>query len=205
MCLVDAFESYRPLLFTIASRLLDNATEAEDMVQEAYCRIQAADEQEIRSPRAYLCRIVTRLCLDTLKSARTTHEHSLNQWQPDQFPDVENDLPLQTALQHESISRAWHILLERLTPQERAVFVLHEVFEYPYPHIASMLGLNAAHCRQIFHRAQQHLAADRPRFVSPPDAHLRAVERFLAATHDGDLPPLTALLADDMLVGSSAN
>jgi RNA polymerase sigma-70 factor (ECF subfamily) len=170
MNLVDTFEEHRSLLFATAYRMLGDATEAEDIVQEAYLRFQATT-REIRSPRAYLCTIVTHLCLDALHSARITREQYLGPWLPQPIPGESDDMPIQAALEHESISLAWLILLQRLTPQERAVFVLHEVFEYPHAEIAAMIGLTAPNCRQLFHRAQQHLAIARallPATGNPP-------------------------------------
>jgi RNA polymerase sigma-70 factor (ECF subfamily) len=197
MNLVDTFEEHRSLLFATAYRMLGDATEAEDIVQEAYLRFQATT-REIRSPRAYLCTIVTHLCLDALHSARITREQYLGPWLPQPIPGESDDMPIQAALEHESISLAWLILLERLTPQERAVFVLHEVFEYPHAEIAAMIGLTAPNCRQLFHRAQQHLAIARARFCPPPETHRQIVNQFLEAVQVGNLSALTALLADDL-------
>lgn len=196
MSLIETFEMHRPLLFATAYRMLGSVTEAEDIVQDTYLRFQAA--RDIRSPRAYLCTIVTRLCLDALSAARTTRERYLGPWLPKRLLTDGADLPLETAVQRESISRALLILLEQLTPPERAVFVLHEVFEYTYPDIAAMLGLSAVNCRQLFHRAQQHLAVKRVRFTPAPEAHQHMVDQFLAALEQGALPAFTALLVDDV-------
>jgi RNA polymerase sigma-70 factor (ECF subfamily) len=200
----EAFQSYRPLLFSIAYRMLGSASEADDVLQDAFLRYAAAEQRgvgdapsEIRSPKAYLSTIVTRLCLDRLKAARTAREQYLGPWLPEALLTQADD-PQDDAERHESITLAFLVLLEALTPQERAVFLLREVFEYDYAEIGAILGISAANCRQLFHRAKQHVAAGRPRFQPAPERQHELVERFLAATQRGDIQGLTSMLAQDV-------
>ncbi len=136
------FEAYRPLMFAIAYRMLGSATEAEDMVQEAYLRVQANAPEQIASPRAYWMTVVTRLCIDQLQLAHVQRETYLGPWLPEPVLTDTNDLfaPAQQAELHDSLSIAFLALLEELTPLERAVFLLREVFDYEYAEIARMLG-----------------------------------------------------------------
>lgn len=196
MSLIESFEANRPLLISIASQMLGSAADAEDMVQEAYLRARGAPAQEIATPRAYLRTIVKRLCLDVLTSARVAREQPLST-EP-QLPALveQDDLPLQVALQREAVSRALLILLERLTPQERVVFLLREVFAYSYAEIAALVGLRPAYCRQLFHRAQGYLEDSNARFRPSPGEHRRLTEQFLAAAQEGQLPALTTLLLE---------
>ena len=197
---MDAFQTYSPLLFAIAYRMLGSASDAEDIVQEAWLRYAAAQER-VQTPKTFLTTVVTHLCLDELKSARVRREAYPGPWLPEPLlTEAPAATPLDTLEQRESISLAFLVLLERLTPEERAVFLLHEVFEYPYAEIAAILGKSAAACRQIGHRAGERLAAGRARFTPAPDAQRQLTERFLAACTTGDLPGLTALLAEDVTV-----
>jgi RNA polymerase sigma-70 factor, ECF subfamily len=195
----ETFQSYRPLLFSIAYRMLGSASEADDVLQDAYLRFAAAPHEPIRSLKSYLSTIVTRLCLDRLKAARSVREQYLGPWLPEPVLTVDDDLDMQrTAERHESITLAFLVLLEALTPQERAVFLLREVFEYEYGEIAEMLGLSAGNCRQLFHRARERIVEGRPRFRPAPERHHQLVERFLAATQQGDVQALTSMLAQDV-------
>jgi RNA polymerase sigma-70 factor (ECF subfamily) len=201
----DSFQSYRPLLFAIAYRMLGSASEADDVLQDAYLRYATAQAQvdgrpaEIRSLKAYLSTIVTRLCLDRLKAARGTREQYLGPWLPEPVLLQEDMIdPQHDAERHESITIAFLLLLEALAPQERAVFLLREVFEYEYAEISQALGLSAANCRQIFHRARTHLAERRPRFRPAPERQRELVARFLAATQRGDVQALANVLAQDV-------
>jgi len=164
---------------------------------EARGREQAA--APIRSLKAYLTTIVTRLCLDRLKSAQTTREQYVGPWLPEPVmtPAGTAD-PQQNAERYESITMAFLVLLEALTPQERAVFLLREVFEYEYAEIAEVLGLSVVNCRQLFRRAKERVAEDRPRFRPSPERQRQLVQRFLAATQRGELQALTSMLAQDI-------
>ncbi|HMA33076.1 MAG TPA: RNA polymerase sigma-70 factor [Chloroflexia bacterium] len=200
---MDEFETYRPLLFGIAYRMLASASEAEDIVQEAYLRYHAAPAGEIRTLKAYLTTIVTHLCLDHLKSARVQREQYVGPWLPEPLITTDAGLtPLQTLEQQESIALAFLVLLECLTPQERAVFLLHDVFDYTTPEIAEVLGKSAANCRQIVHRARERLAERRRRFAPAPVVHRRLTEQFLVACTQGDVAGLTTLLAQDVTTWS---
>ena len=194
------FQEYRALLFSIAYRMLGSADEADDVLQDAFVRFQAATSDEIRSPKAFLSTIVTRLCLNQLKSARATHERYVGQWLPEPVPTAEligrND-PERHALDADSISIAFMTLLQNLTPAERAVFVLHEVFDYGYGEIAGMLEKSEPACRQLFSRAKRFIAENRPRFRTTPEEHRRILEAFMRASASGDLEGLTAMLTED--------
>ena len=191
----SAFDEHRPLLFSIAYRMLGSASDAEDIVQDAWLRYQGATN--IRSPRAYAATVVTRLCLDRLKSARVAREEYVGPWLPEPLLTTEEG-PDVTLQRSESVTLAFLVLLEALSPEERAVFLLREVFDYQHREIAEMLGLSEANCRQLFHRAKARLARDRP---SVPDAsadRLAVAARFGDAMKAGDAAAFTALLAQDV-------
>lgn len=194
---MEVFETYRPLLFSIAYRMLGSASDAEDMVQETYLRYRTAQEAEIRSLKSFLMTVVTRLCLDELKSAHVQREQYLGSWLPE--PVLTKDAETLVE-QRESLSLAFLTLLEELTPAERAVFVLHTAFDYPYDEIGNMIDKNAAACRQLFHRAEERLAAHQRRFEPSLDAQQELVGRFLLAAQSGDVQALTELLARDVVV-----
>jgi RNA polymerase sigma-70 factor, ECF subfamily len=194
---LEIFAAYRPELFALAYRMLGSASDAEDVLQDAYLRFSAAPRADVRSPKAYLNTIVTRLCLDRLKAARSTREQYLGPWLPEPILTPADDDPQRVAERHEAISLAFLVLLEQLNPTERAVFLLREVFEYPYPDVAAMLGLSEANCRQVLHRAKEQIAVRRTRFSSSPAEQQQLVEQFLAATERGDIEGLAQLLAED--------
>lgn len=196
---MEQFEALRPLLFTIAYQMLGSAMEAEDIVQEAYLRYQSVDPETIRSHRAFLTTIVTRLCINSLQSARAKRETYIGPWLPE--PVLTGDgiapSPIKQITDYESISVAFLILLESLTPVERAVFLLREVFEYDYAEIALLVDKQEATCRQLFSRAKKHIVDRRPRFAPSPDEHQHLLKEFMQAVGDGDLNGLMALLAND--------
>jgi RNA polymerase sigma-70 factor (ECF subfamily) len=196
------FDQYRSLLFSIAYRMLSSVADAEDMLQETFIRWQQAPEQEIRSPRAFLITIISRLCINYLQSARAQREQYVGQWLPEPIVTAPGSDPLDNIRLDESLSMAFLLMLERLTPVERAVFLLREVFEYEYPELATVLGESEANCRQILHRARQHVAATRPRFKASQRQKSELLEGFLQATKSGDLEGLVALLADDVVLHS---
>jgi RNA polymerase sigma-70 factor (ECF subfamily) len=199
----EDFQSYRPLLFSIAYRMTGSASEAEDIVQESYLRYHTAAPGAIRSLKAYLSTIVTRLALDHLKSARAQREQYIGPWLPEPILTSDSALvALQRVEQRESITTAFMVLLETLTPHERAVFLLREVFEYEYAEIGQMLGLSLANCRQLFHRAQARLAERRQRFTATREAQQRLLERFLLACQQGDVAALAETLAEDVVAWS---
>jgi RNA polymerase sigma-70 factor (ECF subfamily) len=203
----ETFESVRPLLFSIAYQMLGSAMDAEDIVQEAWLRYQKSGPDKIQSPKAYLSTIVTRLSINHLNSARVQLENYIGPWLPEPLMTEGTALPvwgLQTPAQHlaqqDAISMAFLVLLERLTPAERAVFLLREVFDYDYAEIAAVLEKSEAACRQLFSRARRYVSEHRPRFERSTEAHERLVESFLQAVEAGDLDSLTDLLAEDVVL-----
>ncbi|MGD9891254.1 MAG: RNA polymerase sigma-70 factor, partial [Dehalococcoidia bacterium] len=201
------FEAYRPLLFSIAYRMLGSVSEAEDAVQETYVRFSAVALDRVRESRPFLTTVVTRICLDQLKSARVTREAYVGPWLPE--PLVESleatePAPVDVAEDHESISMAFLVLLEALTPVERAVFLLREVFDYEYEEVGRIVGRSEPACRQIFRRAKQHIVSRRPRFDSTNEEHERLVRTFIRAAEDGEVDALTDLLAEDVIFWSDA-
>src|SRR5438552_1541769 len=192
------FNQYRALLFSIAYRMLCNATDAEDIVQEAFVRWLQASDGEIQSPKAFLSTVVTRLCIDQLRSARARRELYVGPWLPEPIPTDQRQDLTETAILGESLSFAFLVLLESLSPLERAVFLLREVFDYDYAEIAQITGRNEEACRQLFSRAKRHLSQHRPRFPASPEAHANMVGRFMQACMAGDIDGLTSLLAEDV-------
>jgi len=198
---VDRFEAARPRLEAIAYRMLGSASEAQDVVQETYLRWQGADAARIEVPEAWLTKVLTNLCLNQLTSARARRETYVGQWLPE--PLLEGDPmlgPAETAEQRESVSYAVMVLLERLSPSERAVYVLREAFAYSHREIAGMLDLTEAASQQIFHRAKKHVAQGRARAEIDEAAARRIVEEFLAAATSGETEPLIKLLTSDAIV-----
>lgn len=198
----DSFEQYRPLLFSIAYRMLGSAMEAEDIVQEAYLRYQRASRSDIRDLQAYLSAIVTRLCLDYLKSARVQRETYIGPWLPEPVLTGKDDQstvdPASSVSRSESISMAFLVLLEKLTPLERAVFLLREVFDYEYAEIARIVDRSEDACRQYFSRARKHLTANRPRFDTTPEQQRAMIDHFIGAVEGGDMDGLMNLLAEEV-------
>ena len=194
----DLFQSHRQSLFAVAYRMLGSATDAEDVVQDAWLRFSAAQPADLRSAKAYLTTIVTRLCLDRLKSARATREEYIGPWLPEPVVTDDRRGPERTLAQAESVTLAFMVLLETLTPEERAVFLLREVFDYEYDEIAAMLEMTAANCRQLFHRAKGRIAERKPRFRATIDEKRPLVERFVRAFSAGDEEELTRVLAADV-------
>ncbi|MBT3152659.1 RNA polymerase sigma factor SigJ [Streptomyces sp. CHD11] len=195
---VERFMVSRPRLEAIAYRLLGSASEAEDAVQETFLRWQAADVGRVRVPEAWLTKVLTNVCLNQLTSARARRETYVGQWLPE--PLIAGDPmlgPADTAEQRESVSYAVLVLLERLAPNERAVYVLREAFDYPHREIAEILDLTEAASQQILHRAKRHLAQGRARTDIDGDAARRVVEEFLAAAASGRTEPLVRLLTED--------
>ena len=193
----DPFVAHRSLLFTVAYEMTGSAADAEDVVQEAWLRWANVDQSEVRDPRAYLVRIVTRKALDRLRALSRRREEYVGEWLPEPLltsPDVAEDVELA-----ESVSIAMLTVLETLGPTERAVFVLREVFEAPYDEIADAVGKTSAAVRQIAHRARDHVAARRPRKRVSRLEQEEAVERFLVAIRSGDLRHLLDVLAPEVV------
>jgi RNA polymerase sigma-70 factor (ECF subfamily) len=196
----ETFETHRPRLFSIAYRMLGSAMEAEDVVQESYLRFMATPIGEVKSPKAFLTTVTTRLCLDQLKSARVQREHYVGPWLPE--PLLTEESPAEVVDRHEMISLAFLVLLESLTPVERAIFLLREVFDYDYNEIAQIVDKSEANCRQLYHRAKQYLTERRPRFTPSREAQEQLLTRFLQAVAGGQVDELTDLLADEVTVWS---
>ncbi|MFW8633633.1 sigma-70 family RNA polymerase sigma factor [Cribrihabitans pelagius] len=188
----EAFLMARPRLFAVAYRMLGSVTDAEDILQEAYLRWQSAPQGEVREVTGYLVRVVTRLCLDQLKSARVQRETYTGAWLPE--PLLTED-PAER-LDHD-VSVALLLALERLTPLERAAFLLHDVFGDTYDEVAEALGRSPAACRQLAARARRHVQADRPRATVPLKDARALTEAFFRASKTGDTAALTGLLARD--------
>jgi len=195
---VDRFQAARPRLEALAYRLLGSASEAEDAVQETYLRWQAADVRRIEVPEAWLTKVLTNWCLNLLTSARARRETYVGRWLPEPLLAGDPMLgPADTAEQRESVSYAVLVLLERLSPAERAVYVLREAFDYPHREIAEILDITEAASQQTYHRAKKHIAAGRTRTEIDEAAARRIVEEFLAAATSGQTEPLLRLLTDD--------
>ena len=204
MGIAENFEALRPSLFGLAYRMLGSVSEAEDIVQEAFLRQQRALRQgaEIDSPKAYLSAVVTRLCIDHLRSARARREVYVGEWLPEPLlTDEAADLdPAIYAEQADSLSLAFLVLLEQLNPVERAVFLLHDVFNYGYDEIARTVDKSEANCRQLATRARRHIDEQKPRFEASRQERDRLAARFFAAVSDGDVDALVELLAADVVV-----
>ena len=196
------FDQYRSLLFSVAYRMLGSVADAEDMLQETFIRWQLVPDAEIRSPRAFLVTIISRLCITHLQSARVQREEYVGQWLPEPIITGPGSDPLEIIRVDESLSMAFLVMLERLTAVERAVFLLREVFEYEYSEIAAVLGQSETNCRQILSRAKQHVSAIRPRFKTSRQKKSDLLERFLKATSSGDMEGLVTLLSNDVVLHS---
>jgi RNA polymerase sigma-70 factor (ECF subfamily) len=193
---VETFNEYRPLLMSIAYRMLGSRADAEDAVQETFLRYQAT-EDEPRSPKAFLTTTITRLCIDQLRSARSRREIYVGQWLPE--PVATSGTALEMA---ESLTMAFLVLLESLAPLERAAFLLHDVFDYDYAEIAEMIGKTEANCRQMVHRAKARITSRQHRFDPSREETERIMSRFLETTSSGDVSGLMALFADDAVMTS---
>ncbi|MEU3843494.1 RNA polymerase sigma-70 factor [Streptomyces sp. NPDC028635] len=197
--LAEEFEAHRPRLFGLAYRMLGSAQEAEDAVQDAYLRFSGAERAEIAHPGAWLAKVVTNLCLNRLTSARARRESYVGAWLPEPVATGDGTLgPQESAEQREAVTVALLVLLERLTPTERAVYVLREAFGYGHREIADVLDLGEANCRQLHRRALKRLESAESRFRPTPDRQRELVASFLSAARDGDLARLEKLLADDV-------
>ena len=194
---LDVFNQHRPILFALAYRMLGSAADAEDLLQETYIRWQERSEVGIESPRAFLVTIVTRLCINHLQSARVKREEYFGQWLPEPLITAPGHNPLMSFEITESLSLAFLLLLERLTPVERAVLVLREVFDYEYAEIASILNQSEPSCRQVLRRARQHIKEDRTRFYASQERREELLSRFSEASAQGDLEGLVSLLSKD--------
>jgi RNA polymerase sigma-70 factor (ECF subfamily) len=196
----DPYLAVRPLLFSIAYRMLGSAAEADDVAQEAYVRWRTAPREGVGSPRSYLCKTVTRLCVDRLRSARAARETYVGPWLPEPIlTDVERS-PEEAIEFAESLSMAFLVMLESLTPLERAAFLLRDVFGFDYMEISEVAGRSEAACRQLVSRARRHLGGEGSRFRVDRALGRELATRFLAACASGDLGSLMSLLTEDAVV-----
>ena len=194
----DEFVAHRNLLFTVAYEMLSSAADAEDVLQEVWLRWADVDREEVRDPRAYLVRITTRLCLNRLRTSARRREDYVGPWLPEPLltaPDVAEDVELA-----DNLSTAMLLVLETLTPTERAVFVLREVFDVPYGEIAAAVDKSEAAVRQVAHRARSHVEARRPRTEVTSEQQEAVIRRFRLATQTGDLQQLMDVLAPDVVL-----
>jgi RNA polymerase sigma-70 factor, ECF subfamily len=198
----DAFRELRPLLFSIAYRMVGSVSEAEDLVQEAFLRYHRASREgaAIESPKAYLSAVTSRLAIDHLRSARVRRERYVGEWLPEPLLTDPKADPAQQAGERDSLSLAFLVLLERLSPVERAVFLLHEVFGYGYAEIAGVVGKSEDNSRQIGARARRHVEERRPRFEASRRQRDELARRFFAVMEQGDTEGLVDLLAADAVM-----
>jgi RNA polymerase sigma-70 factor (ECF subfamily) len=198
MSISDLYGELRPRAFAIAYRMLGSVGEAEDVVQEAFLRMHQTLQRDepIASPRAYIATLVTRLAIDQLRSARARRERYVGEWLPE--PLVTEPSPAERAETADSLSLAFLVLLESLSPQQRAAFLLREVFEYPYPEVAEFIGTDVDSTRHLVARARNHVRERRPRYYASRRQREELAARFFAAAGRGDLPALEALLAQDV-------
>jgi len=198
----DVYQRLRPLMFAIAYRMTGSVSEAEDIVQEAFLRYHR-EATGVGSPKAFLSAVTTRLSIDYLRSARARREAYPGQWLPEPLPTGDTARPpgpAELAEQAESLSMAFLLLLERLSPVERAVFLLHDVFGYGYEEVAGIVGRREENCRQLALRARRHVADNKPRFEASRVKREELAARFFAAVGGGDIDGLVSLLADDAMV-----
>jgi RNA polymerase sigma-70 factor (ECF subfamily) len=194
------FEALRPYLMRLAYSQLGSVAEAEDVVQDAWLRLQRTDRAEIRDLRAWLTTTVGRLALDALRSARVRREQYVGEWLPE--PVVDEPDPADRVTLDESVSHALLVVLESLSPAERTAFVLHDVFGFAFDEVAGIVGRSPASVRQLASRARRHVAEHRPRHPATREEQQRVVEAFTAAAAEGDVERLTALLDPDVVVRS---
>jgi RNA polymerase sigma-70 factor (ECF subfamily) len=196
----EEFEALRPHALRVAYQMIGSVTDAEDLVQEAWIRWNGADRARIESPRAWLTTVVTRLSMNYLDSARVRRERYVGTWLPEPIL-TEPEASAQVRVEiDESLTLAFMVLLESLSPKERAVFLLHEVFGMPHGQVADVLGTAEASSRQLLHRARAQIRARRPRFTATEEAHRELLDRFREASRSGDVDALAELLVEDVVV-----
>jgi RNA polymerase sigma-70 factor (ECF subfamily) len=198
----EQFDQHRRLLFSVAYRMLGSVMDAEDMVQEAFLRWQLQNAPVTTSVKAYLTTIVTRLCIDHLRSARSRREEYVGIWLPEPLLVDESDDPAEASLTAESVSVAFLVVLETLAPIERACFLLREVLGYGYGEVAEIVGESEANCRQMVSRARRRVNERRPRFDVSESDHTRLTSEFIRACSAGDTRDFLAILAEDAVVYS---
>ena len=197
----EEFDELRPPAFAVAYRMLGSVSEAEDVVQEGFLRLHRAREsgERIESPRAYLSTVVSRLALDHLRSAKVRRETYVGEWLPEPLVASADDDPARKAEMADSLSLAFLVLLESLSPEQRAAYLLHDVFDEPYDRIAEIVGTSEQNARQLATRARRHVEERRPRFEASREQREELATRFFAAAEEGDLQGLEELLAHDVV------
>lgn len=196
------FEQHRPHLFRLAYGMLGRIAPAEDAVQEAFIRWQKQDIDQIRSPKAFLSTVVSRICLDEIKSARNRREQYIGPNLPEPFLAAENETPEEKMELAESLSMAMLVVLDQLTPVQRAVFILQEIFDYDYASVAEMINKSESHCRKIAQRARDQIHENKPRFDSNAPKQHELVTTFIDAVQDGDLSEIESILAEEAILYS---
>jgi RNA polymerase sigma-70 factor (ECF subfamily) len=192
------FAALRPRLFSIAYRMLGTRADAEDVVQDAWLRWNAADQAQLQSAQAWLVTVTTRLAIDRLRTRKTEREAYVGWWLPEPLVELDERTPETAAELASEVSVAFMWLLERLSPEERAAFLLRQVFDHDYTDIAAMLDKTEAACRQLVHRAQGRVQQERPRFDVPGDLHRDLLARFMQAASSGDRAAMKALMSDQV-------
>lgn len=191
------FNSHRKRLMGVAYRMLGSTADAQDVLQDAWLRWNESDTASLRSAEAWLVTVVTRLSIDRLRAVRQEREHYSGQWLPEPLVEASPETPEQALELADDVSVAFLAVLEQLSPEERAAFVLRQVFDADYADVAAALGKSETACRQLVHRAAERLKERRPRFTVTRDAHLKLLREFAQAAASGDLSALRGLLADD--------
>ncbi|KAA3643095.1 MAG: RNA polymerase sigma-70 factor [Chloroflexi bacterium] len=202
---VELFDQHRTLLFSIAYRILGSVMDAEDLLQEAFLRWQEVELREVDSAKAFLTTVVTRLSIDHLRLARVQRESYIGPWLPEPLMTSERPGLMETAIERDSLSIAFMFLLERLTPVERAAFILRDVFDYEYAEIADVVDKSPQNVRQLVSRARRHLQDERPRFDVSIDEQQRIMMQFVQAVSEGDVESLQSVLAEDVVHYSDGN
>jgi RNA polymerase sigma-70 factor (ECF subfamily) len=192
------FAALRPRLFSIAYRMLGTRADADDVVQDAWLRWHGSDRAQVQSPEAWLVTIATRLAIDRLRARLSERSTYVGWWLPEPIVELDERTPESSAELASEVSMAFMWVLERLSPEERAAFLMRQVFEHEYADIADMLGKSEAACRQMVHRAQRRVQQQQPRFAVPREQHQALLGRFMAAAQNGDRAAMKTLLADDV-------
>ncbi|MEW7850014.1 RNA polymerase sigma-70 factor [Massilia aurea] len=194
----DVFNELRPRLFSIAYRMLGIRADAEDVVQDAWLRLHGADQDAVQSFEAWLVTVTTRLAIDRLRSSKADREAYIGWWLPEPLVELDENTPERAVEMASDVSVAFMWVLERLAPEERAAFLMRQVFDTDYADIASALGKSEAACRQLVHRAIGRVQQERPRFTVPVDAHRELLAAFRDAAGKGDMDAMRSLMADDV-------
>ena len=198
MSALATFAALRPRLFSIAYRMLGTRADADDVVQDAWLRWHGTEQANLLSPQAWLVTVATRLAIDRLRVRKSEREAYVGYWLPEPLVEFDDHTPETAAELASDVSLAFMWVLERLSADERAAFLLRQVFDHDYPDIAAMLGKTEAACRQLVHRAQERVRQERPRFAVAADSHRGLLAKFIAAASNGDRASMKALLSDDV-------